>query len=217
MVPLFHFISRWLKSLRNRNPSISFYFPLSAACFWLSRLHVPSSISQTVSPPSATLQLSLHSSISCWPADWSQSTNKQSDCLCFCWVSWMFGIHHNLSPHVSSDFSLLPLLLSLFLLFPLRPYRRRSERWEVSPPVSLVFCLPVVLNILPHFLSFYFLLPLHLLLLVSPVSFHLYGSTSTSLSSLLLFFFYLLFLPKHLDLSHLFSSSSIFLSVLFLV
>ncbi len=122
------------------------------------------------------------------------------------WVSWMFGIHHGRSPHVSSDFSLLPLLLSLFLLFPLRLYRRRSERWEVSLPIPLIYCLPAVLNLLPHFLSFYFLLPLHLLLPVSQYSFHLYGSTSTSLSSLLSFFLYL---PQNFWIFLILSCSSI--------
>lgn len=66
----------------------------------------------------------------------------------------------------------------------------------MSLPISLIFCLPAILNILPHFLSFYFVLPLHLLLPVSPYSFHLYGSTSTSLSSLLLSFSTFCFSPN---------------------
>lgn len=79
----------------------------------------------------------------------------------------MFGIHHKLSPRVSSDFSLLPPLLSLFLPPFLPCFTEDCQKGERC----CVLCLPV-LNILPCFLSFYFLLPLHFLL---PVSFHLFG------------------------------------------
>lgn len=94
-------------------------------------------------------------------------------------------------PHVSSDFSVLPLLLSLFL--PPLLYRRRLERWDVVFPISLIFCLPAVLNILPHFLSFNF------------------SSTSCYRSPCILFIYMVHHLPVFLSLSSLLLFFSIFL------
>lgn len=95
---------------------------------------------ETLSAPFYLLSLSLHSS-RCWPVDYSgEQTGSQIVCVSYFEFSWMFDIHRKRSRHVSSDFSLLPLLLSLFLPHPL--YRRRSERWEVLLPIPLNLCLP---------------------------------------------------------------------------
>lgn len=112
--------------------------------------------------------LSFQLSISYWPADCTQNKYEASlfVFLSSFSFSWMFGIHHKRSPRVSSDFSLLPLLLSL-LPFPALQKTVRKVRGVES-----------------HFFL------LHLLQSDSCSSFHSHGSISTvlHLSSFLFFF-----------------------------
>lgn len=128
-VPLFSFLFlRCLKSLRNRISSISF-------CFLLS----PSSLiifvfSHPIIHQFFTFQRSLHTETPSAPPFLFALFIRPS----------VVDLQTVLSPHVSSDFSLLPLFSFLLLLLsPPLLYRRRLERWEVSRHIShVIFCLP---------------------------------------------------------------------------
>lgn len=97
------------------------------------------------------LSLFLSSSVSCWPADFTLENKYEASLFVsyLFWVWWMIWIQNKRGPHVSSDFSLLLLLSSLF--HPPLPLQKtvRKVRGVVSH----------FSDILPHFQHFLLLSP----------------------------------------------------------
>lgn len=125
--PLLPFISRCLKSLGNRNPSITF-------CFFLSSVSSrPSITNSEESLFPSTLKLHQHPLLFALPSALHllltrrlRSTNTKPVFVFLFWCHACLGFTMNAALVSPLTSSFLPLLLSLFL--PPLLYRRRSER-----------------------------------------------------------------------------------------